>query len=128
MESKSSGILCDHANEVPMSKCKCEEDCACKEGTCKLVESNMTEEQKKNIEIQNKKKYATDRLKELRNLWLYLMNVHGGSTRQGRRRFRREFIADEQFSFEQINAVIKFYEVGVKSQNNERPNISRGRK
>lgn len=79
-----------------------------------VVNANIPTEEQAKIEYENKKKYALERLRELRNLWIYLENKNS-SNRQQRKQFRRDFIANDNFGINVIDNVIEFYETGVNS-------------
>lgn len=76
------------------------------------------------MELQNKRKHAVDKLKELRNLFRYLENCHS-KNRQERKQFKRDFISDDDFAQAIVDKVVQFYEAGVKSSE-ESDNIRRG--
>lgn len=59
-----------------------------------------------------------NKLKEVRNLWEYLMSRY--PDRRQRRMARQEFIKDDKFAEEMISAVIEFHENQAKGEQKQK--------
>jgi hypothetical protein len=82
------------------------------------VTAQIPEEEQKLIDLNNKRKYAIDRIKEIKRLFKYLEDVHCGNRHQ-RKQFRRDFISLDNFSESLLDSVIEFYsKLELKNTNN----------
>lgn len=85
-----SAIFCEHANEVPVS-CPCDDDCYCKEHTCKprleeqikKINKELAEDLSSTIQIQHGERFSTVILSNSEaDIWCEINRLEGNNRQE----------------------------------------------